>query len=290
MMPRLDKTVVIIAVVILTLGGALAQDGEETVPYQRTRGFNVPILEGWENRSGPDYSEFGHAEAIALIRTALVSATDAVDAAGHEMNHMTGNIPTEPIYSGKVNLADGTWTVLAYDIIGDTTASVMTRRAGDKFVVISLVENNPDTRTVLLTQAQADDSLDEATPEIARALEDIAGVNLEQLEATESLVLPSGEWQAYERDDMRVMGMVFGNESYLALQEGEPGDLAALADAWNRTLLGFFITPDNSLYLVLGLAVTFAILGTLVLSHFWRFRSLQKDLTLLNELGKAADT
>ena len=82
-------------------------------------------------------------------------------------------------------------------------------------------------------------------------------------------------------------GSVFGNDSYIALRQGAPGDLAALADAWQRTALGFFITPDNSLYLALGLAVSFAILGMLMLSWLWRGRQINKDLAMLRELAEA---
>ena len=82
------------------------------------------------------------------------------------------------------------------------------------------------------------------------------------------------------------MGMVFGNDSYVALQEGQLGELPALAEAYNRTLLGFFITPDNSGYLALGLAVVAVILGTLVFSFFWRSRGLQKDLAMIEELAR----
>ena len=85
------------------------------------------------------------------------------------------------------------------------------------------------------------------------------------------------------------MGMVFGNDSYLALQAGPPGDLATLADAYNQALLGFFITPDNSSYLALGLAVVVLILGGLILSFGWRARSLDQDAALIQQLTQADD-
>jgi cell division protein FtsL len=42
--------------------------------------------------------------------------------------------------------------------------------------------------------------------------------------------------------------------------------------------------PDTTLYLLLGLAVTFLILGALILSMALRARSVQRDLRLLEEL------
>ena len=67
--------------------------------------------------------------------------------------------------------------------------------------------------------------------------------------------------------------------------KARPSDLAALADAYNRTLLGFFVTPDNSQYLALALAVVLVILGTLLGSLYWRERNVRKDLALLEELA-----
>ena len=84
--------------------------------------------------------------------------------------------------------------------------------------------------------------------------------------------------------------MVFGNDSFLALAKGPIGvKLATLADAYFTVLLGFFITPDNSGYLALGLAAAFVTLGLLVFSYFWRARSLDQDAALIRHLARADD-
>lgn len=286
----IPKQVATILLCLLLIGGGASANGEQrTVPYYRSGAFNAPILGGWANESNANLAQFELAEAQATIRTSLVSAADGLAAARGELSDLLGLDINQPVYDEKVNLADGTWRVLVFDLDEATTASVMTRRNETDFAVITFVERNPAARTAMLAITQADDSWDEADPEIALAAEALAGIGLEQLDSAEVTDMPSGSWRVFRQPALTVMGMVFGNESYVALQEGEAGELAALADAWNRTLLGFFITPDNSLYLALGLAVTFAILGTLVLGHFWRLRSLEKDLTLLNELGEAAD-
>ena len=267
---------------LLSLGGIRAQDS--AAPYFQSSAFNAPILVGWEDLSADEIAQFHLAEAAATIRTTTRVATDPVKAAEAELAALTGKQASQPVYSGKVNLADGAWTVLVYDLNAATTASVMARIAGERIALISFVERDPAARTALLTLAQVDDALDEATPEIDLALEAIGGTSLIDLERRESARLPSGEWLRFASDGAQAMGMVFGNDSYVALQTGEPGDLAILADAWNRTLLGFFITPDNSLYLALAVAVVFVILGVLLGSLFWRERNLRKDLALLEAL------
>ena len=274
---------------LLIGGGASANDEPRTVPYYRAGAFNAPILEGWTNNSSADAAQFELAEAQATIRTALVSAADSLAAARSELRDLLGLDINQPVYDGKVNLADGTWRTLVFDLDEATTASVMARRNGSDFAVITFVERNPAARTLMLAITQADDSRDEADPEIVMAADTLAGISLERLNSVEVIDMPSGAWRVLRRPALTAMGMVFGNESYVAVQEGEPSELAALADAWNRALLGFFITPDNSRYLVLGLAAVFLILGTLVFSFSWRGRGLERDLALIQQLAQAGD-
>lgn len=280
----------VMLLVSITGGILKAEDGEgASTPYFQSYAFNVPILKGWDDQSTDDIAQFQLAEARATIRTATVATSDAVAGAEAELAAITGAAAPQPSYRDKVNLADGTWQVLVYDVDDETTASVMARQAGARVVVISFVERDPAARTALLTLAQADDSLGDASPEIALAAEAIGGLALGELAEVGSETLASGEWVVYTGEGAAAMGMVFGNDSYVALQVGAPGDLAALADAWNRTLLGFFITPDNSRYLALGLAVVIVILGTLVGSLYWRERNLRKDLALLEQLAQEGD-
>lgn len=286
MMMRTAIRIVALIGALLTTGLVMSEDGEETTtPYFQSRALNVPILAGWEDQSGEDFAQFHLAEAEATIRAAIAPQDDIIAAVGAELSDAFGVGAGQPIYQDKVNLADGTWSVLVFDYGEETTASVMARLAGAGTVVISFVERDPAVRTALLTVAQADDALDDPTPEIAFAVESLTGMSLSDLSRAESIRLPGGEWTVYAGASMSVMGMVFGNDSYVALQEGAPGNLAALAEAYNRTLLGFFITPDSSHYLALGMAVAFVILGALVGSLFWRERGLRKDLALLEQLA-----
>ena len=276
-----------ILLALLSIGAVLAQDSEAAkAAYFQSRAFNAPILEGWLDQSGDDYAQFQLAEAQATIRTAIVARDDVIDAVGAELSDAFEIEVGEPAYQDKVNLADGTWTVLVYDYDEVTTASVMARLADTGAVVISFVEQDPAARTALLTMARTDDSPEDAGREIAMAIAAVAEKAPSDLAQAERAMMPSGEWVIFAGEGLTAMGMVFGNDSYVALRQGKPGDLAALADAYNRTLLGFFMTPDNSQYLALGLAVVFVILGLLVGSLFWRERGIRKDLALLEALAE----
>ena len=277
------------ALLLALLTGAIvsSQDGENRLAYYQSAAFNAPVLTGWKDQSRDEVAQFHWAAASATIRTALVKADDPIAAAEAELSSWLGVEVGQPVYRDKVNLADGTWSVLVFDIDADSTASIMTRRAGERFVVISFVERKPDARMVMLAVARGDSAREDAGAEIAYAVAALGGAELGALDVGAVVELPTGEWATYTGEQLSAMGLVFGNDSFIALAEGDIGDLAALADAWNRTLLGFFITPDNRAYLALGLLVVFLILGTLVFSFAWRARGIEKDLALLDELARA---
>lgn len=286
MMSRAKRTTAILLALLLALAGLTSAQDE--MPYYQSADFNVPILVGWQDQSAEGAAQFHEPSASATIRTTMAAGADAESAVAVDLAGWLGLAElAAPVYRGKVNLADGTWHALAYDIDETTAASVMARGAGDRFIVITFLESDPASRTLMLVIAQADEGLADASPEIAAAAMALAGVDMSFLAPVAVNALPSGEWITYAADSVTAMGMVFGNDSYVALREGVPGGLAALADAYNRTLLGFFITPDNSSYLWLGIAVSLLILAALIGSLFWRERNLRKDLALIEQLESA---
>jgi len=280
-------TLLSLAAILIFASVVLAQNDPDTVPYIRLSSFNAPLLEGWENQSGDDFAQFHYAQAHATIRSALIEIAEPVAAAAADLRRSFGIEVGAPIYQGKVNLADGTWTVLIYEPDGLASASVMARRAGSQTAVVSFVESDPEARILMLTIAQSGDGRDDAGTEIDLAVSLLASNKAADLAEAAALSLPSGEWTGVAGVSFLAMGMVFGNDSYLAIGEGATENLPKLADAYNRTVLGFFVTPDNSGYLALALAAVFAILALLILSFSWRSRNIQKDLQLIESLNQA---
>lgn len=290
MMAKFQVLAVCLLAALLAVGIAAGQDGQPRVPYVQTGGFNAPVIEGWENQSTDEVAQFHLADAKATIRTAIVPASEPVAAAGEALGAWLGVEIGDAVYSGKVNLADGTWHSLVYELDATSTASVMARRVGEGSVVISFVERDESNRIIMLTMAQAGETRDLAISELKAATDLLLAPLMGQQGTATELSLPSGTWMLYPGAGHTRMGMTFGNDSFLSLAVGPIGVyLSELADAYNRTLLGFFITPDNSLYLGLGLAATFFILGVLVLSWLWRARSMMKDLLALKALADGDD-
>ncbi len=284
-MRRAKRTTTILLALLLALAWSGWTRAQAEMPYYQSTDFNVPILVGWQNQSADGVAQFHRPSAAATIRATMTTGADAQSAAAADLAGWLGlaNLAA-PVYSGKVNLADGTWHVLAHDINAERSASQLARQAGDRFIVITFLESEATSRTLMLAIAQADEMLDSPEPEIDNALRQLTQLRLDDLEAAGASALPGGDWLVFQNDTAQAAGSLFGNDSYIALREGPPGDLAALADAWRNMLLGFFITPDNSLYLGLGLAVSLLILATLMGSFAWRARALQKDLAMIEQL------
>jgi len=280
---------------ILSIFGVNAQDVAEedlpVVPYFQSKMFNAPVLDGWENQSTENIAQFYLADAQATIRTAVVNNGDSAVGAKQDLETFLGTTLDEPIYSEKVNLADGTWVVLVYQVDENTTASAMARQNDGRSYVVSFIESNPNVSVYMATIAHTDDS-DENNPilEIGTAIETFTSASIDDLSDPEIVILPTGEWtQQTNGDNVTGLGWIFGNDSYLAVADGAIDNLPELANAYNTTLLGFFITPDNGHYLILGLVISLGTLIILALSIILRARGLQKDLAVIQQLTQDDD-
>lgn len=267
-------------------GGLLAQE-EPTVPYFQSAAFNAPIPVGWQDQSRADIAQFYQAAAQATIRTRIVPAGDVAAAVEQDLQAWLGSPVDSAVYQGKVNLADGTWRSLVYQIDDDTTASVMARPNETGVIVISFVEAHSAAKIIMLAIAQADQN--DAQTEMTAALQTFNIAGRADLSEPQTLSLSSGEWLLQSSAAAAVMGRAVGNDSYIALAEGVIESLPELADAYHSSLLGFYITPDTSPFLWLGLAASFGILGILLFSFVWRRRGLQKELALIQTLTREAD-
>ena len=279
------KKLIALLILLLAINGVLAQEEESRVPYFQSSGFNAPRLEGWEDQSADTVAQFYLPSASATVRTAMVALADPVAASEADLKTALGNEIGQPIYRGKVNLADGTWHAAIYEPEAHISASVMSRRVGESSVVISFVERDEANRILMLTVAQEGEPRDHALLELEAASDLLLSpLDGEQGNVSE-LTLPGGKWVIWQRAGHTGMGLAYGNDSFLALAEGPIGaNLTVPAEAYYTTLLGFFITTDNSAYSALALAAVFAILGGLLLSFYWRWRNLRQDLAMIARL------
>lgn len=287
----------LLALLLLALPLA-AQDEEEApaeelteIPYfQSEQLFNVPVLTDWTNASDNRTARFELDDLSATIIVDAVRAGSTMAGAEAVLSAELEELP-EPDYTDSVNLADGTWEQAIYRA-GDTTASALARSDNGRVFVVAFIERDPaaDTAMLVVRGADAQASTDPGAGILA-ALRTLVDADFAlQPDETTQVDLPSGAWTRthYETDEdeeITAFGFVFGNATYTTITTGDPEAKARLADAFNTIFLGFFVTPDNSAFLWLGVVVTLAIIGGLLFSFYWRAASARRDLATIEQLA-----
>lgn len=283
---------------LLPIWSAAAQEApiEEELPvidyYHSNLGFNIPVIGAWENFSTRDFAYFRKESASAELHVDVVQETDVITGLNETLeNVLSFDLSSEPLFSDSINLADGTWQQFIHQQ-GERTVSAFGQVRNAKTYVISLTEDQPDADLYLMiirnTETSTQVSPPDPAPAIATALETLWDDFDAEPASSELVELPSGIWtqQNYEWDDqpVTVLGMVFGNATYVTIATGEAQAVTDLTNAFNTAFLGFFVTPENNEFLYLGLAGTAIVFLLLVVSIWLRYRNAQRDMQLIEQL------
>jgi len=247
--------------------------------FRGSSGFNMPILVGWDNESEGDTALFVHEEAQARI---LATSSDAdADAATIAADRLGLELST-PFYNNTVNLSDGTWQITLFED-GDRAISLMSKVAQNRGYVLAFVEEDPAAQTFMLVTRPTTEGDERITDGLQQALSAVSDTPI-TAEDIRTEALPSGEWNVYNGDDAAsptVYGLEFGGAVYTTVTLGADEHVPLLVDAWNTALLGgFFLTPNNIEYLILGIIVTHIIMLALVAWIIVGWRNARRDLAL----------
>lgn len=294
-MRRLLLTLLVgLLIALLNLPIAAQNVADDTITpeiafFRGSSGFNVPVLPGWDNQSEGDTALFVHEDAQARILATSGSA-DA-DAATIAADRLDLELPA-PFYSNTVNLSDGTWQITLYED-GDRAISLMSKVAQNRSYLLAFVEEDPTAQTYMLVTrptAEGDERLTAGLQQALSAVSDLSAVSEATVtpEEVRTEALPSGEWNVYNGDGASsptVYGLEFGGAVYTTVTLGADEHVPLLVDAWNTTLLGgFFLTPSNTEYLILGIIVTHIILLALIVWIIFGWRNARRDLALAEQL------
>ncbi len=264
----------------------------ETIPYFQTGIMNVPVPQtGWVDQSEGDVAIFVHEDLSATIRVQPVEETLLVDEAILlTLNPLLDEELPEPVFEGRVALNTGNWYQQHYEI-GDTSITGVSTLRGDRTFVILFWEDDPNyqvahyiQRTPLTEESSEPDfpaAIDAA--EVVLAGEDFA----QEPDTTEELRLVSGDWSLlmYPTGE-QLYAVEDGSVTYATLVTGEAVDSAQLADGFFTVFEGFFTTPDNSEYLLLGLLFFAIAMGGLLVSFWLRYRGARKDMAVVEQLAE----
>lgn len=294
MLKRLIFILLIMSLLPTALFAQEADLTEEDLPeidyYRSPLGFNIPVLGGWENFSTNEAANFTNEAANAEILVTLTN--ESVVETGIDQILVEGfdtDVSVEPVFSSKINLADGTWTQVIYQN-DERTISAMGQIRNDKTYVLSMVEDQVDADVFLMVVPTPDDasSTEDVLPGMLLAAEEI-GITIDSdPESIETISLPSGNWTKaiydLDGDTVTLMGFVFGNATYVTVATGDVVGIEDITNKFNTAFLGFFVTPENNEFLYLGLVATGGIMLILVGSFWLRHRNAQKDIELIEQL------
>jgi hypothetical protein len=300
-MSKFGIRMLVLLALLLSALSLHAQDEETELPeipyYRASSNFNVPILElnGWTDASTPDEALFTHDALNARLHVMMVRTLDDDEAIQTAISRLIGEERPQLLYNSRIGLANGTWTQQLFSI-DETSISSYALVRGDRTFVVTLIETSPDyavyelaIRTPALTNsAEPEPDFDAG---VNLALQEFLGDDTEYSLAEENQQTVLGTNAALYtfsvgESELTVFALHFDFITYATIVEGNADIAAELGEAFNSVFLGFFITPDNSQYLFLALTMV-AIIFTVLIGSMWlRYRNVQKDMALVEELAE----
>ncbi|MDX2161874.1 MAG: hypothetical protein SF162_11160 [bacterium] len=252
--------------------------------YNHADGWHVFIPTGWDDRSTPDYALFT-ADAGTIFAVGY-RGDSAEQAAADALR--TAEITVDAPYDVReVNLVNGTWTQQLYNTDAGPVTLHTQQYEGMQYVLI--FRGSPAAHPLILMREGVLENPELAAQAISEAIT-LAADTQASPDVTETRLETEGR-------TIPVTIQTFADgRNAIALPRGEAvyivtgtGDLAALnaASTYFTVLNDFFITPETTPYLILGIAVAAAVMLILIGSMMLRRRNLLKDEAALRELTTA---
>ncbi len=291
---RITLTLLLLCSLLLLAGGALAHGDEEagaaaasnilTFYTHPTERFNVLIPPGWQNVVNSSYALLRN-DTIGAQVYGLTAATTNVDEAVAQALALA-DLPQAAAPSGADadQLAFGPWQQRTYAFDNDTTATAFVQQHDGKSYVLLYVSASAvqplivRTETPLADDASASAALTSALTALGQsdAIIDSLSADSEANDSFSAAVTIDGApfTASIHRDSLTTADIIIG-----------PGASVAEANEDIFTIVrDFFVTPDNGSYLLLGLVVTFGLMGLFLLTLWLRRRNLERDEAALRTL------
>jgi hypothetical protein len=264
-------TLLTILSLLLALPVQAQEATSETTPFvfynSPADRFHVLIPPGWENHSTDTYAHFvSGTEQIYVLPARTGSTADGMQTALE-----TVGVTLNPFAESQVRVSNGTWTQKLYaPEDGSAVTAFGQSFEGMTYTIVYVSESG--ARPLM---AQSADTL--AGVEAALALIDVESAPDDLAEA------PTTQWIDIQADPYRVTARSSGSATFAFVQ---PADSDALPDVFFYTMLvDFFVTPETTDYMTLGLAATGIILLVIVGTMWLRWRNLHQDMRTLEQLG-----
>jgi len=287
------KRLFLLFALLLIVGTVVAQDTETDtkakIPFVQLNGnFSVPEI-NWVTETGDNFVWFVNREINAQIYVTVVDTQDVSEAISQTIPTLSNDKFDAPFLDGIAARTTGTWTVQLFES-GDTSISAYGMLQSGKVYVVLFAESSPNykaynypIRPEILVPAE-----DEVENMLISSSDTVLKTVLSQDVTDAEISYPSADnsrWiLAQYSDTLATTDFLYDNLVFVTMVDGDTSSITTLANAFDTVFLGFVITPDNSEYLYLGLTFASVIMLALLGSMWLRYKNVQKDMALLEEL------
>ncbi len=271
-----------LALLLLALASpAAAQEGQPRLQFfsHPTQRFNILVPPGWQNRSDETralLTDEARGQRIQALSVPTADVEAGIEAAVAQL------LPDAPegVPADTVNLTNGQWQQRLYRLPDGTAATLYAQVFRDVTYVI-LYENSGGAFTFVQRVDAPVENADAAAQAMMRALA-LTGVTAQP--EGETILTETAYVFTLAADEGMYAGFVRPSGSATVDVSFAPVGTLLDQPIILTVVRDFFVTPDTSLYLYLGLAAVAVIMALFVLSLIVRLRSLRHDEAALNAL------
>ena len=273
---------------LLLVFPVFAQDSvpEEPIPvipyYTSTQGarqFNLPIPAGWTvDDTHPEYLQFSNEGADGSFYVFHNHVSDSETAVQNAIGIIAPDFTPTLRQQSAISFDALIWDVSLYDGADGGNISAFSQvRDDDVYTILYANPNAEYDFYIYAAEGTPDDVIEMLFPEETfthqTSVEGLWGQHIYNSESADGETKP-----LYLLEQQR------GGNLYAVVQHGEGETINTVSRSLYTMLFGFFITPDNSGYLWLGLAVSLGTILVLITSIIMRYRNAEKDLQMIENL------
>ncbi len=295
----IQRLLLLAFITLLLSVGASAQDEEAeleplpVIPYytsqENGQQFNVPIPVDWRVVADDEYIRMVNDDTTGEIYTIAVPSDDLdLEAAIIEgLRRINPEITVEERLTGRITIDGLTWAKDLYRINGGGDISAFARTQDG--IVYMLLYINPDPDITFLMFAAENEDATQDIPVESAISEVFPEITLPAADATDDIRFADRVWtqSTYSLNDDTLHTLYQGRfgKLYLVMERGGDGaTLETVNRALFTVLFGFFVTPENTEYLWLGLVASFFLIVVLIGSIYIRHQNAEKDLQMIESL------
>jgi hypothetical protein len=290
------NTLLLITLLLLVLVPVAAQDDDDDTEFTPTdfytssdagARFNIPIPQGWQEISTTDrYARLANPEIEGEMYVIAVEAESFDQAVETGLARIDPDLEIEPVVTGDLRLNGLEWIKTLYNLEGGGTMTAFVQERDTSYFQILFINRDPSREFYLMAvtaedednPTQIDEVIDEIYPDLDMELRESRPVDLR----TDTWTLAT--YDLPEDDELHVLHTVSFGTTYAAIERGDGEMLRATDEAFFVVLFGFFVTPQNDDFLLLGLAASFGITLVFIGSVYLRHRNLSRDMALIKRL------